>query len=78
MKAIVDGSHPPAPIHELMGFDLVEAEEGRTLFSSIPGPEHLNPIGVVHGGFAGLLRLVHGCGAPHHDAKLFAHGTSTS
>ena len=55
MKAIVDGSHPPAPIHELMGFDLVEAEEGRTLFSSIPGPEHLNPIGVVHGGFAGLL-----------------------
>ena len=55
MKAIVDGSHPPAPIQELMGFDIVEAEEGRTLFSLRPGAQHLNPIGVVHGGFAGLL-----------------------
>jgi uncharacterized protein (TIGR00369 family) len=55
MRAIADGSHPPAPIQELMGFELVEADEGRTLFSSLPGPQHLNPIGVVHGGFAGLL-----------------------
>lgn len=55
MKAIVDGSQPRAPIQELMGFDIVEAEEGRTLFSSVPGPQHLNPIGVVHGGFAGML-----------------------
>ena len=55
MRAIADGSHPPAPIQELMGFELVEAEEGRTTFSSLPGPQHLNPIGVVHGGFAGLL-----------------------
>jgi acyl-coenzyme A thioesterase PaaI-like protein len=55
MKAIVEGSQPRAPIQDLMGFDLVEAEEGRTVFSSVPGPQHLNPIGVVHGGFAGLL-----------------------
>ena len=55
MQAIADGSHPPAPIQELMGFDLVEAEEGRTRFRSLPGAQHLNPIGVVHGGFAGLL-----------------------
>ena len=55
MKAIVDGSQPRAPIQDLMGFDIVEAEEGRTVFSSVPGPQHLNPIGVVHGGFAGLL-----------------------
>lgn len=55
MQAIADGSHPPAPIQELMGLDLVEAEEGRTLFRSLPGPQHLNPIGTVHGGFAGLL-----------------------
>jgi len=55
MRSIADGSHPPAPIQELMGFDLVEAEEGRTVFSSVPGTQHLNPIGVVHGGFAGLL-----------------------
>ncbi|MEA2406183.1 MAG: hypothetical protein QOE69_302 [Thermoleophilaceae bacterium] len=55
MRAIADGTHPPAPIQELMGFDIVEADEGRTLFRSVPGRQHLNPIGVVHGGFAGLL-----------------------
>ena len=31
-----DGSHAPALIQELMGFDIVEAEEGRTLFQSVP------------------------------------------
>ena len=65
MKAIVEGSQPRAPIQDLMGFDIVEAEEGRTVFSSVPGPQHLNPIGVVHGGFAGLLLV--GCmGAAVH------------
>ena len=37
MKAIVEGSQPRAPIQDLMGFDIVEAEEGRTVFSSVPG-----------------------------------------
>jgi uncharacterized protein (TIGR00369 family) len=55
MRAIADGSHPPAPIQEPMGFELVEAGEGRTVFRSVPGRQHLNPIGTVHGGFAATL-----------------------
>ena len=55
MTRIVDGSSPKAPIQELVGFEIIEAEEGRTVFSAVPGPQHLNPIGTVHGGFAGLL-----------------------
>ena len=55
MTGIVEGTHPKAPIQELVGFEIIEAEEGRTVFSAVPGPQHLNPIGTVHGGFAGLL-----------------------
>jgi uncharacterized protein (TIGR00369 family) len=55
MRSIAEGSHPPAPIQELMGFELVEAGEGRTVFRSVPGRQHLNPIGTVHGGFAATL-----------------------
>ena len=55
MTGIVKGTHPKAPIQELVGFEIIEAEEGRTVFSAVPGPQHLNPIGTVHGGFAGLL-----------------------
>jgi uncharacterized protein (TIGR00369 family) len=55
MRAIAEGSHPPAPIQELMGFELAEAGEGRTVFRSVPGRQHLNPIGTVHGGFAATL-----------------------
>jgi uncharacterized protein (TIGR00369 family) len=70
MGAIADGSHPPAPIQELMGFELVEAEQGRTLFRSVPGPQHLNPIGTVHGGFAmTLLDSALGCAIFSTTAK---------
>jgi len=55
LRAIAAGEAPPAPIAELMGFEGVEAEEGRIVFAGVPGPEHYNPIGTVHGGFAATL-----------------------
>jgi uncharacterized protein (TIGR00369 family) len=39
----------------LMGFELVEVGEGRVVFAAVPGPEHYNPIGMVHGGLAATL-----------------------
>ena len=77
MKAIVDGSQPRAPIQDLMGFDIVEAEEGRTVFSSAPGPQHVNLIGVVHGGFAGML-LDSCMGAAVHTTCVRASRTPRS
>ena len=55
LKAIIDGSVPQPPISEGMRFHLTEAENGRAVFEGMPEPQHYNPIGTVHGGFAATL-----------------------
>lgn len=55
LLAIKEGRLPAPPIAKLLGFDLIEVEKGRAVFSGKPGPEHYNPIGSVHGGFAATL-----------------------
>ena len=62
LRAIGEGRLPKAPIAELMGFDGLEAKEGRVVFTAVPGEQHYNPIGVVHGGLAlTLLDSAMGC-----------------
>jgi uncharacterized protein (TIGR00369 family) len=62
LEAIRDGKLPPPPIAELLGFELVELGLGRATFSVVPGRQHYNPIGVVHGGLAAtLLDSAMGC-----------------
>ena len=62
LRAIAAGDAPGAPIAELMGFEPVEAEEGRVVLAAVPGPEHYNPLGTVHGGLAAtLLDSAMGC-----------------
>ena len=62
LQGIADGTLPPAPISETLGFELVEAEPGRALFAATPTEAHYNPIGSVHGGFAAtLLDSAMGC-----------------
>jgi uncharacterized protein (TIGR00369 family) len=55
IRAIIDGRHPRPSIATLIGFNIVEAEEGRVVFSGTPNGDHLNPMGVVHGGYAATL-----------------------
>jgi uncharacterized protein (TIGR00369 family) len=55
LRAMIAGELPPPPIATLLGFDLVEVDEGRVVFTAVPGPEHYNPIGMVHGGLAATL-----------------------
>jgi uncharacterized protein (TIGR00369 family) len=55
MRAIIAGEVPPPPIAVTMKLQPVELEEGRVVFEGIPGEEHYNPIGVVHGGYAATL-----------------------
>ncbi len=55
LRAIVAGELPPAPIQQLLGFRLVEAEEGRVVFAAEPAEQHYNPIGSVHGGVTATL-----------------------
>jgi uncharacterized protein (TIGR00369 family) len=55
LKGIINGTIPNPPISELLGFHLVEVEEGRAVFEGVPEFYHYNPIGTVHAGFAATL-----------------------
>ena len=62
LRAIGTGELPPVAMAELLGIEGVEVEEGRVVFAVVPGPQHLNPVGVVHGGLAAtLLDSAMGC-----------------
>jgi len=52
LRAIRDGKVPAPPIARLLSMDLVEVEEGKSVFQLTPAEQHYNPIGVVHGGIA--------------------------
>ena len=55
LQGIIMGRFPQPPIATLLGFSLVTADHGRVLFEGTPGPEHYNPIGSVHGGYAATI-----------------------
>jgi uncharacterized protein (TIGR00369 family) len=76
LRAIRDGDLPPPPISRLMGFDLVEVDEGRVTFLAHPGEQHFNPIGVVHGGLAATL-LDSATGASVHSTLAVGEGYTT-
>lgn len=62
MKALVAGELPPPPIAVVMQMAPIEVAHGRAVFEGMPGEEHYNPIGVVHGGYAStVLDSVMGC-----------------
>jgi uncharacterized protein (TIGR00369 family) len=70
MRRLIAGDFPPPPIAELMDFTLIEVDDGRAVFRGVPGEQHLNPIGSVHGGFAAtLLDSALGC-AVHTTLNL--------
>jgi uncharacterized protein (TIGR00369 family) len=69
LRAIRDGRVGRAPISDLLGFHLVEVEIGRAVFEVVPGEQHFNPIGVVHGGLAmTLLDSAMACSVQTHVA----------
>lgn len=55
LQRMIQGEIPPPPIAMLIGFRLTEASEGKAVFTCVPGEQHYNPIGVVHGGLAAIL-----------------------
>ena len=62
LEAIRTGAVPAPPIALLLGFSILEVQEGRVTFALEPAEYHYNPIGVVHGGIAAtLLDTVMGC-----------------
>ena len=76
MRAIATGEVEQPPIAKLLGFGVVEVEEGRALFSAEPGEQHYNPIGVVHGGLAAtLLDSAMGCAVHTTLEPGWSYGT---
>jgi len=62
MRAMLRGELPYPPIAKTLSFQLLEVDEGRAMFQGIPGPDHLNPMGSIHGGwYATLLDSALGC-----------------
>jgi uncharacterized protein (TIGR00369 family) len=49
-ELLLSGKLPQPPVAKLIGFDIVEAERGRTVFEMEAGPQHANPMGTMHGG----------------------------
>lgn len=59
IREILTGKHPAPSISTTLGFRLEEADEGRAVFVGDPSDLILNPLGVVHGGWA--LTLIDSC-----------------
>jgi uncharacterized protein (TIGR00369 family) len=55
LQAIAAGTLPAAPMAALLDLKLAHVEEGRTVLTAMPGEEHQNEVGLVHGGFASAL-----------------------
>ncbi|MEU5951027.1 PaaI family thioesterase [Streptomyces sp. NPDC047525] len=62
LREVQAGRVAGPPIGQTLDFDLDQVEHGKAVFSLVPGEEHYNPIGSVHGGvFATLLDSAAGC-----------------
>lgn len=55
LQAMMRGELPHMPIEKTLGFEFVEADEGRSVFASVPGVRHYNAIGTVHAGYTATL-----------------------
>ncbi len=70
LRGLMAAGKPP-PMMRTLSFAPTTVEPGKVVFEGSPGPETLNPIGSVHGGYAATL-LDSACGAAVHT-RLGAH-----
>lgn len=55
VRGLVSGSLPLNTMAKTLGYDIVEAEEGRVVIAAMPSSDHMNPNGTIHGGVAATL-----------------------
>lgn len=62
MQSMLRGELPHARIGQTLDFLPVEITEGYAVFQGAPGPDHMNPMGGIHGGwYSTLLDSAMGC-----------------
>jgi uncharacterized protein (TIGR00369 family) len=71
---LLSGRQPP--IHETLAIALVSAAKGHVVVEAEPGERHLNPSGIVHGGYIATV-LDTACGCAVHSALGSNMGFST-
>jgi acyl-coenzyme A thioesterase PaaI-like protein len=55
VQGLANGTLPLNTITQTLGYDLIEAENGRVVVTAVPRETHLNPAGTVHGGLAATM-----------------------
>ena len=55
VQGLADGTLPLNTIAKTLGYDIVEAENGRVVITAEPKDTHLNPSGTVHGGLTATM-----------------------
>src|SRR3954452_20171777 len=55
VRGLASGELPLNMIAQTLGYDVIEADNGRVVISLVPTEAHLNPAGTVHGGLTGTL-----------------------
>jgi uncharacterized protein (TIGR00369 family) len=55
LQGVLDGRYPAPNIAATLNFALTEVAPGKAVFRGLPQEAHLNPLGVVHGGWAATL-----------------------
>ncbi len=55
LQGLADGSLPLNTMAQTLGYDVVEAANGRVVVTAKPNAHQLNPAGTVHGGLAATL-----------------------
>jgi len=64
LQGMIEGRLPAPPITQGLTFWLTEVGEGTAVFEGEPGVQHLNPMGIVHGGWTmTLIDSAAGCAA---------------
>ncbi len=77
MEGILQARLPYAAIAKTLNFQIIEIAPGRAVFQGRPLPEHLNPLGTIHGGwFATLLDSALGCAV--HTMMPVGRGYTTA
>ena len=76
MRLIASGEIPQPPMARTLGFTLHAVAEGEATFRCEPGEQHLNPMGVVHGGLA-LTLVDSATGVAVHSTLPAGHGYGT-
>ena len=55
VQGLANRTLPLNTIAQTLGYDLIEAENGRVVVTAVPKETHLNPAGTVHGGLAATM-----------------------